>query len=99
MVAPQCASNLGPLLLAHSFGGVGLDCSDQPRQRHLGRVVDEQVKVVDLAIGFHQRHLMALTHLPGGLDQEFPHSVSDRTLAVLGHQHDVRMQTKDHMPA
>ena len=55
--------------------------------------------MVVLSVGLNERHVVAFADLAGCGDQQFAYPVGDSTPPVFGHEHDMGVQTVDHMPS
>ena len=99
VLAPQSTGHFGPVLLPYHTAGVRFDRADEGGQADPGRVVQKQVQVICLAVGFHEDYAVAFTNLAGGGDQLFSYPVGHYPTPVFRDEHHMGVQTVNHMSA
>lgn len=98
MLTPQCTPHLGPSLFPDPFRRVGFQRHDEHRQGHLRRVGDEQVCVVLVRLELVQSRFVPGAHLLERGPEQVRHTVGHHFLPVFRGQHNVGVQSVDHVP-
>lgn len=74
------------MLLSETPRGNSLEAIDEFRQRHLGRIFDEQMYMVILAVRFDQDRLKVLADFCEQLPQRLMGGIRQYTPAIFGHE-------------
>lgn len=80
------------MLLPETPRGNSFEAVNEFRQRHLGRIFDEQMHMVILAIGLDQDRLKVLADFREQLTQRFMGGIRQYTSSILGHKDQMHMQ-------
>ena len=95
MVTPQLLADVAGELLSEPAGRDTLEGSDQPGDRHLRRVVNEEVHVVALAVELHQFGFEVGADGPHDLFAAREDLIRERAAPVLGREDQVGMEGMD----
>jgi len=88
-----------PVPLAEPPGGHSLEGVHQRRNRDLGRVLDQQVHVIILAVALREHRAEVLADLPEHVGQVADHLPGEDTTPVLCHEDQVNVQRGNYVPA
>lgn len=83
MLAPEFLPDLWELPGSQSIGGSALQAVDQGRDGDFGRIADEEVDMIILAIEFQQLRLEIKTDLFQGFLQEIPDAIRDDAPSIF----------------
>src|SRR5687768_1925381 len=83
------------MLLPETPRGNSFKAVNEFRQRHLGRIFDEQMHMVILAIGLDQDRLKVPADFREQLPQRFMGSICQYTSAIFGHKDQMHVQAKN----
>jgi hypothetical protein len=83
------------MLLPETPRGYSLEAVNEFRQRHFGRIFDEQMHMVILAIGLNQNCLKVLADFCKHLTQRFMGGIRQYATTIFGHEDQMHMQTKN----